>query len=152
MTLAHSDEFIYLDYNATTPVAPEVVDTMSPYWRVIYGNPSSSHRQGRLAREAVELARARVAALVGVSAEWVVFTGGATEANNLALLGLARCLPVGKRHLVVSAIEHPAILEPARALQREGWAVSLAPVAESGLVGTNELERLLRPDTGMVSV
>lgn len=147
-----NDELIYLDYNATTPVAEEVIDAMQPYWRTMYGNPSSPHRQGRLAHDAVERARAQVAALLGVAPSWVIFTGGATEANNLALLGAARRIPPDKRHLVISAVEHPAVLEPAKALQQEGWTVSLAPVDEYGRVKLDAFERLLRPDTALVSV
>ena len=83
------ERFVYLDFNARTPVAPEVIDAMAPYWRDVYGNPSASHRQGRLARDALDGARAAVAALVGVTPAWIVFTSGATEANNLALAGFA---------------------------------------------------------------
>lgn len=146
------DDLIYLDYNATTPVLPEVVTAMIPYWSEIYGNPSSSHQPGRMAREALDKARAEVAALLGVTPDWVIFTGGATEANNLALLGAARAQPAGKRHLIVSAIEHPAIIEPAKALQREGWELSIAPVDRYGVVCMDEFERLLRPDTALVSI
>jgi cysteine desulfurase len=143
---------IYLDYNATTPVAKEVVDAMQPYWNEMYGNPSSSHRQGRLAREAVERARQQVADLLGVSPSWVIFTGCATEANNLALLGTARARPTDKRHLIISEIEHPAIAEPAKVLQREGWTVSFAPVDTHGVIRLDAFERLLRPDTALVSL
>ena len=152
MKLSHNRKFIYLDYNATTPVAPEVVKAMAPYWREVYGNPSSSHQQGRLSRRAIEQARTEVATLVGVSPEWIIFTGGATEANNLALMGVARRQPANKRHLIVSNIEHPAVLEPAKALQREGWAVSLAPVDEHGSIKLDVFESLLRPDTSLVSI
>ncbi len=148
-----STDLIYLDHNASTPVANEVVEAMQPYWFEIYGNPSSSHLQGRLARHAVELAREQVASLLGVPPSWVIFTGGATEANNLALLGAARRQPpADKRHLVVSATEHPAVMEPAKALQREGWTVSFTPVDEHGTVKLDAFERLLRPDTALVSV
>lgn len=147
-----NNEMIYLDYNATTPVSPEVVDAMSPYWNGIFGNPSSSHRQGRLAREAIERARLQVADLIGVSPAWVTFTGGATEANNMALIGAARKMKVGRRHLIVSAIEHPAVLEPAKTLQREGWCISIAPVDGDGCIRLDEFERLLRDDTSLVSV
>lgn len=151
MTLPE-EEPIYLDYNATTPVAAEVIDAMQPYWREIYGNPSSSHYLGRLAHEAVERARAQVASMLGVAPSWVVFTGGATEANNIALLGAARPMPLDRRHLIVSAVEHPAVLGPAKALQQEGWTLSLAPVDEYGRIKLDEFERLLRPDTALVSV
>lgn len=143
---------IYLDYNATTPVLPEVVAAMQPYWYEIYGNPSSSHQQGQRARAAVEQARAQVADLVGVPADWVIFTGGATEANNLALLGTARTMPSARQHLIVSAIEHPAVMEPAKALQREGWQLSIAPVDNNGVLDLATFKNLLRDTTSLVSV
>jgi cysteine desulfurase len=145
-----ASEAIYLDYNATTPVAPSVVEAMQPYWSQIYGNPSSSHRPGRLAHEAMEKARSQVASLLGVSAEWVVFTGGATEASNLALRGF---VPRDeRRHLIISAVEHPAVVEPVKAMERAGWSVSLAPVDGYGRIKLDEFERLLRADTALVSV
>ncbi|MEJ7804420.1 MAG: aminotransferase class V-fold PLP-dependent enzyme, partial [Telluria sp.] len=112
--------FVYLDYNATTPVSAEVVAAMLPYWTEVYGNPSSSHQQGRRAHAAIEVARSQVAVLVGVDPSWVTFTGGATEANNLALLGAAQMIPKSRQHLVISAVEHPAVAEPARELARRG--------------------------------
>src|SRR5450759_878688 len=99
---------IYLAYNATTPVAAEVLEAMLPYLMEHFGNPSSSHPYGKKAAQAVGEARASVALLLGAAADEIVFTGSATEANNLALLGVARALAGGKRHLVVSAVEHPA--------------------------------------------
>jgi cysteine desulfurase len=149
---SNADDLIYLDYNATTPVSAEVVAAMLPYWGEVYGNPSSTHRQGRLAHAAIELARAQLARLVGVAPDWIIFTGGATEANNLALLGAARKIPLERRHIVISAVEHPAVAEPARELARQGWTLSVAPVDECGRVKMDEFERLLRPDTGLVSV
>lgn len=147
-----SEPFIYLDYNATTPVASEVVHAMSPYWRGIYGNPSSGHLQGRLAHKAMEDARRHVADLVGVSPSWVIFTGGATEANNIATLGAAWKLPKDRRHIIISAVEHPAIAEPAKALAAEGFGVSVAPVDETGRLRLDVFETLIRPDTGLVSI
>ena len=152
MTNNMLEDLIYLDYNATTPAAPEVVEAMQPYWRGIYGNPSSSHLQGRLAHQAIERAREQVASLLGVDASWVIFTGGATEANNMALIGAARRLPVGLRHIVISAVEHPAIMEPARMLEREGFTLSIAPVDEMGCLKLDAFEALLLQDTGLVSV
>src|SRR3990167_6749684 len=104
---------IYLDHNATTPVAPDVVDAMLPWLRGEYGNLSSTHPCGRRAAQAVATARGQVAELIGANAQEIVFTGCATEANNLALLGVARALGAAKRHLVISAIEHPAVMAPA---------------------------------------
>lgn len=147
-----SQPFIYLDYNATTPVAPEVVHAMSPFWLDIYGNPSSGHLQGRLAHKAIEDARQQVADLVGVPPSWVIFTGGATEANNIAIIGAARNLPADRRHLIISSVEHPAVKEPARALATQGFDVSIAPVDETGRLRVDIFETLIRPDTGLVSI
>ncbi len=143
---------IYLDYNATTPVAPEVANAMLPFLREHFGNPSSSHAYGRIAAQAVAAARAQVAALVGARSEEIVFTGCATEANNLALLGVARAVAHSKRHLVVTAIEHPAVIAPATRLQAEGWDLTVVPVDRFGRVSPNDIARALRPDTALVSV
>lgn len=147
-----TEPFIYLDYNATTPVASEVVRAMSPYWQEVYGNPSSGHLQGRLARKAIEDARGHVANLVGVPSSWVIFTGGATEANNIAIIGAARNLPTGRRHIIISAVEHPAIAEPTKALATQGFEISIAPVDETGRLRLEAFESLIRPDTGLVSI
>ena len=114
---------VYLDYNATTPVALEVVDTMLRLLREQFGNPSSSHDRGQFARQAVFDTRRQVAALIGATPEEIVFTGCATEANNLALLGVAAASGESKRHLVVSAVEHPAMMQPALHLRQLGLAV-----------------------------
>lgn len=143
---------IYLDYNATTPVAPEVVDAMLPFLREHFGNPSSSHPFGRLAAQAVVEARSHVAALIGARGDEIVFTGCATEANNLALLGVARARGDTKRHLVVSAIEHPAVMAPAKHLQEEGWSLTVVPVDGFGRVSPQDIAQALRPDTALVSV
>jgi cysteine desulfurase len=143
---------IYLDYNATTPVAPEVAEAMSFFLREGYGNPSSAHERGHAARAAVDEARHHVAVLIGAVPSSIVFTGCATEANNLAVLGVARAVSPHKRHLVVSAVEHPAVMEPAMHLAESGWDVSIVPVDEHGRVRIHELERALRADTALVSV
>jgi cysteine desulfurase len=143
---------IYLDYNATTPVAAEVLEAMLPYLVEHYGNPSSSHPYGGKAAEAIREARASVAGLLGAAADEIVFTGSATEANNLALLGIARALAGAKRHLVVSAVEHPAVIEPALHLQSEGWELSVIPVDAYGRVDPAEVAAVLRPDTALVSI
>lgn len=143
---------VYLDYNATTPVAGEVADAMQPYLREHFGNPSSSHVYGLRAREAVAAARAEVAALIGARAEEIVFTGCATEANNLAILGVFDALGHDKRHLVVSAIEHPSVLEPVLRLRRQGWNVSIVPVDGSGCVDPDAVGKALRADTAVVSI
>jgi len=143
---------IYLDYNATTPVAAEVVEAMLPYLTHHFGNPSSSHPYGKKAAEAVRDARESIARLLGATADEIVFTGSATEANNLALLGVARALTGAKRHLVVTAVEHPAVLEPALYLQNEGWKLSVIPVDAYGRVDPAEVAAALRPDTALVSI
>lgn len=136
---------IYLDHNATTPVHPEVQRTINEFLGRAYGNPSSTHALGREARQAVDAARAAVAAAIGAAhPDEVVFTGSATEANNLAVLGACGAVSNGLRHLVVSAIEHPAVLEPALELQRQGWSLSVAPVDSGGRLQVAELARLLR--------
>lgn len=143
---------IYLDYNATTPTAPEVLDAMLPWLREQFGNPSSTHVYGRRAAQAVAAARASVAALVGAQPTEIVFTGCATEANNLALLGVARALAATRRHLVIGAVEHPAVTAPAMTLREQGWDVSVVPVDGHGQVSLDALQRSLRGDTALVSV
>src|SRR5689334_4953161 len=131
---------IYLDYNATTPIDPAVVEAMQPYLREHHGNPSSSHAYGKLAHEAVEAARARVAALLGARPDEVVFTSGGTEASNHAIKGaffarltgglpglLRRLLGRAGAHLVISAVEHPATAKPAEFLSRLGCPVTVVP-------------------------
>ena len=143
---------IYLDYNATTPVAPEVAQTIHACVMEVFGNPSSSHGRGQQAAELIQGARQSVAQLIGAAAHEIVFTGCATEANNLALLGVARALRTTRRHLVISAIEHPAVMEPALHLQREGWALTLVPVDSHGRVSPADVGAALRPDTALVSI
>jgi cysteine desulfurase len=141
---------VYFDHAATTPVDPRVLEAMLPYFSEYYGNPSELHRLGREARAAVEQARAKVAATLGAGEKEIVFTSGGTEADNLALLGyLARFQP---GHLIVSAIEHPAILETARALNRLGWAVDFVPVDGEGVIDVDAYEQAFRDDTRLASV
>ncbi len=143
---------IYLDYNATTPIASEVFDAMLRWLRVEFGNPSSTHPFGRRAAQAVAMARLQVAELLGAQAQEIVFTGCATEANNLALLGTARAFGARKRHMVVSAVEHPAVMAPAFHLRDQGWALTVLPVDEFGRISPHQLAEALRPDTALVSV
>src|SRR4051794_18711021 len=140
---------LYLDNNATTPVLPAVWEAMRPYFTEVAGTPSSSHHAGRRARRALEDARERTAALLDASAEEVVFTSGATEANNLAVFGLAGPPP---GQLLVSPVEHPCILEPARRLAETGFLLELLPVDATGAVPTAALPELLRPETRLVAV
>ncbi|MBI5901682.1 MAG: cysteine desulfurase [Rhodocyclales bacterium] len=143
---------IYLDYNATTPIAVEVVSAMRPWIEAQFGNPSSSHAYGLAARQAVAEARTNVAELIGAVDGEIVFTGSATEANNLALLGMARAAPAHKRHLLVSDVEHPAVMQPALHLREYGWDLSIVPVDAYGRVDPEAVRAALRPDTALVSV
>ena len=146
---------IYLDYNATTPVAPEVLDAMLPWLREQFGNPSSSHAYGRRAAQAVVTARRQVADLIGAKPHEVVFTGCATESNNLALLGPARSVienGSAKRHIVISAVEHPAVIAPAMHLRAQGWDVEVLPVDALGQVSADQVANALRDDTALVSI
>ena len=143
---------IYLDYNATTPVAHEVLDAMLPWLRDQHGNPSSTHPYGRRAAQAVATARQQVATLIGAQPAEIVFTGCATESNNLAVMGVAEALAPGRRHIVVSAVEHPAVMAPAVALRDRGWEVTVVSVDEFGRVSLGQFERSLRADTALVSV
>lgn len=143
---------VYLDYNATTPVAPEVVEAIHPFLYESFGNPSSSHQFGRHAKEAVLQSRQQVANLINATPDETVFTGCANEANNLALLGVAAKAPAGRRHLVVSAVEHPAVMEPALYLQRHGWGLSIVPVDAQGRVSPSVVAAALRSDTALVSI
>jgi len=143
---------VYLDHNATTPVAPEVAAAIGPYLREHFGNPSSDHVYGQRAKQAVEHARGEVAALLGAQAEEIVFTGCATEANNLAILGAARALGCEKKHLITSAVEHPSVMQPFLRLRDEGWELNIIPVDSTGRVDPQDVERALRPDTALVSI
>jgi len=143
---------IYLDGHATTPLAPEARDAMMMAWERA-GNSGSPHAAGAAASASVEAARASVARLVGADTAEIVFTSGATEANNIAILGTARqCGPHGRPRIVVSAVEHKAVLEPARALFREGFEVVEAPVDRQGRVDLHALDGLVNERTLLVSV
>jgi cysteine desulfurase len=144
---------IYLDYNATTPIAPAVREAMLPYLTDVYGNPSSTHAMGRSAHAAIEDARQNVADLVGADPDEIVFTSGGTESNNLAIQGtfLAH-LPHVSGHVIISAIEHPATTEPVNHLQRMGIEVSVVPCDSQGLVEPDRVAAHLRRDTRLVSI
>jgi len=143
---------VYLDYNATTPVAPEVLEAMEPFLRGQFGNPSSAHAYGAQAADAVAKARRQVAGLIGAHEREMVFTGCATEANNLAIAGAAWARSEKGRHLITSAIEHPSVAAPFRRLQAQGWEVTVLPVDAYGRVDPANLAAALRPDTVLVSV
>jgi cysteine desulfurase len=142
---------VYLDYNATTPVLPEVVDAMLPYLREHFGNPSSDHVYGQRAREAVARARGQVAALLGCGADEVVFTGGGTEANNLAIRGVAEAR-AERRHVVTSVIEHPATAGPCDWLERHGWSVTRIAVDTDGRMRVADACAAIGDGTALVSV
>lgn len=143
---------IYLDYNATTPVALDVADAIQPFLDVHFGNPSSSHVYGLSARQAVAEARASVAELIHAKPDEIVFTGSATEANNLALLGVAAASEQTRRHFVISAIEHPAVMQPALHLRETGWDLTVVPVDSYGRVDPHAVAAAVRPDTALVSI
>ncbi len=152
MWLTNPERKVYLDHIATTPVVPEVLETMLPYFRDIYGNPQSLHAWGDAAREAMERAREQVAALIGGSAEEVIFTASGSEANNLAIKGLAQGQSGKGRHIVVSAIEHFSVLHAARTLEKAGFELTIVPVDRYGLVDPDEVARSIRKDTILVSI
>lgn len=143
---------VYLDNAATTPLDQRVLDAMLPYLRGGRGNPSSLHAVGAAAREAVEAARGAVAVMLGAQPEEILFTAGGTEADNLAVLGLARAAPPEKRHVVVSRVEHAAVREVARRLNSEGFEVTRVGVDADGLVNPAEFAGALRPETALATV
>ena len=143
---------VYLDYNATTPVDSAVADAIEPYLREHFGNPSSGHSYGQRAHEAVQRARLQVGKLIGAQPDEIIFTGCATEANNLALRGVARALADKGRHLVTSAVEHPAVLQPCKRLEEDGWELTIVPVDRHGRVDPGDIANAIRPDTVLVSI
>src|SRR5271155_3306209 len=143
---------VYLDYNSTTPVAPEVLETMLPYFAQEAGNASSIHSFGQRARGAVERAREHVAALLGARAAEIVFTSGGTEADNLAIFGIAGASSASRKHVITSQIEHHAVLNACQALERDGVEVTYLPVSADGVVDADDVRRALRPETVLITV
>lgn len=143
-------EHVYLDHNATTPLAEQVLQAMLPYLREQYGNASSRHEFGTVARKAIDTAREQVAALVGVQASLVVFVSGGTEANNLFIKGGAGYLKPSQ--VAVSAIEHPCVARPAQELTRAGWTLRKLAVTRDGEIDLDDVDAALREPTGLVSV
>ncbi len=144
---------LYFDYNATTPIAPSVQAAMSPLLAEHFGNPSSSHILGRAAAEAVEDARGQVALLLGCDPDEIVFTSGGTESNNLAIKGVMfGQSPAGGGHLVISAVEHPSVTEPARFLERLGYDLTIVGVTGQGIVQPAAVRAAIRPETRLVSI
>jgi cysteine desulfurase len=147
------DRPIYLDYNATTPIAPEVLDAMLPFLRDHFGNPSSSHAYGIVAHDAVERARSQVAGLIGCRPAEIVFTGAGSEANNLAIKGVALARRAQGDHLITSAVEHPAVLNACRYLaERFGYRLTVVPVDGHGLVDPDDVARAIEPGTVLITI
>ena len=143
---------IYLDYNATTPIAPSVLEAMDPFLKGHYGNPSSAHSLGRAAKEAIEDARGKLAGLLACDRHEIVFTSGGTESNNLAIKGVMFSGQMGVGHIVISAIEHPAVVQPVKFLERLGFDVSIVGCDENGFVHPSAVEKELRENTRLVSI
>ncbi len=143
---------IYLDYNATTPLTEEVISEMLPYLQMHFGNPSSSHPYGRTAKVALETARQRVADLIGANPDEILFTGGGTESNNLALRGALLAAKNQGKHLITSAVEHPAVTNVFDFLASQGYRVTTLPVSSTGMVSPDALAKALEPETILVSI
>ena len=144
---------IYLDYNATTPVDPRVMESMLPYFSGSFGNASSIHSAGQRARAAVDAARESVAALLGAKSAEIVFTSGGTEADNLALLGLIAALPAQTTpHVITTAIEHHAVLNACQELERRAVDVTYVATGSQGIVNPGDIRRALKPATALISI
>ncbi len=141
-----------MDHSATTPVAPEVLDAMVPYFNIKYGNASSLHSFGREAREALEESRVTVAGVLKAKPDEIIFTSGGTESDNLAIKGIAHRYQDKGKHIITTSIEHPAVLEVCRALTKAGFQVTYLPVNKEGLVELSSLESAIRDDTILISV
>jgi len=143
---------IYLDYNATTPVAPEVAEAMRPYLEEYFGNPSSSHWYGVQTKKAVERARRQVAEMLGCGPEEVTFTSGGSEANNYAIKGVAHTRRDKGNHIITSVIEHPAVLKVCDYLEENGFEITRLPVDEFGLVDVADVENAITPRTILITI
>jgi cysteine desulfurase len=160
MTQWYNERFtmrVYFDYNATSPVAPEVADAMGRITREVFGNASSVHHFGQQAKSVLDDARSAVATAIGGDPSEVVFTSGGTEADNFAIRGAAAVFdsldaPRGKRHLIAGAIEHEAVLNTLKALARRGWKTTLLPVDQSGVLVVDRLREAITDDTALVSI
>ncbi|MGH9789212.1 MAG: cysteine desulfurase NifS [Candidatus Acidiferrales bacterium] len=143
---------VYFDHNATTPLAPEVLEAMTPYLTEEFGNASSIHSVGQRARAAVENARAQVAALLGARDKEIIFTSGGTEADNMAIRGVVGASERPRQHIVTSALEHHAVLNTCQALEAEGVAVTYVGVGRAGIVDPEDVRRALTPDTVLITI
>ena len=138
---------IYLDYNATTPIDPQVAEAMLPYVHGLFGNPSSGHSFGQAAREGVDRARRQVATLLGCSDDDLIFTSGGTEANNHAIKGVAGAYGHRGNHIITSAIEHPAVTEVCDYLAAQGFRITYLPVDEYGMIQPRQVEEAITSET-----
>ncbi len=145
-------ERLYFDYAATTPTDPEVVKAMSPYFSDIFGNPSSIHYFGQQAKKAMEEARDKLANFLGAKPEEIVFTSGGTEANNFALFGVASSLETKGNHIIISAIEHHAVIEPAKVLEKRGFKITYIKVDKAGLVDPEDVKKAITDKTILISI
>uniref|UniRef100_UPI00398E45D2 cysteine desulfurase n=1 Tax=Pristiophorus japonicus TaxID=55135 RepID=UPI00398E45D2 len=144
---------LYLDFQATTPLDPRVLDAMLPYLVNFYGNPHSrTHAYGWESEAAVERARKQIADLIGADGREIIFTSGATESNNIAIKGVARFYKSKKKHVITTQTEHKCVLDSCRMLETEGFQVTYLPVKTNGIVDLKELEKAIRPDTSLVSI
>jgi cysteine desulfurase len=143
---------IYLDYNGTTPMDPQVIEAMEPFLETEFGNPSSSHWYGIVPKKAVETARRQVAGLLGCSPGEIIFTSGGTESNNHAITGIAHAFRSKGNHIITSRIEHPAVLEVCRSLEGFGYETTYIPVDEHGLVSVSDVEKSIRPETILITI
>jgi len=143
---------IYLDYNASTPVDPAVREAMWPFLGERHGNPTSHHAAGREVRQAVERAREQVAGLLGADPDTIIFTSGGTESNNHVIKGVAESFKDRGRHIITTSIEHPAVLNPCRFLERQGFEVTYVPVDAQGRVDPESIVHEVRPDTILISM
>lgn len=142
---------IYLDYSATTPLAPEALEAMRPYLTQHFGNASSIHGFGREAKVALDAAREKIAAGLGAQPQEIAFTSGGTEASNMAILGVAQNFSE-PRHLITSQVEHPCVLNPCRELERKGWQVTYVEPDTTGLIAVNAIAAAIRPETVLISI
>ena len=143
---------IYLDYNATTPIDHRVAAAMLPYLQTHFGNPSSMHRYGTIAKQAMENARSQAAGLIGCQPAEIIFTSGGTESNNLAIRGAAFSLHDRGSHIITSAVEHPAVINVCRWLETQGFRLTVLPVDSYGMIDLHQLEEAIQPDTVLISI
>lgn len=146
------NRFVYLDHSATTPVDQKVLEAMLPFFSMDFGNPNSLHAWGRKARQAVDQARDEVSRLINAEPSEIIFTGGGSEADNIAIKGVAFAKKDKGRHIITSAIEHHAVLDTCKWLEKEGFDITILPVDESGTIRPKELRKAIRPDTILVTI